>query len=274
MAWTHWINAELSFAFPSWWQCCSHWRFYESAYPYQVRHENNSTDISNSSGHSARIQAVPNFSFSVMNNFFFSRVSAHYGVSLINFVYWMFIDLEIRRWSVCVSFILSMILFFFPFSAHPSPLCLFSFDLANNRRIKTRKKSISRAFYHSISFGLLFLIGLHISITRKSFTLNRRIVDDACRWCLSTMLAHFLYFCFIFAPRCCHVDRNVCRSELCAKIVWYRFANVLWGFRKNEQASGWCTFILHIHEAIKTSEHKTFILLLVTAWQKLQYLNI
>lgn len=53
MAWNHWINAELSFAFPSWWQCCSHWRCYESVYPYQVWHKNNRID-SSSSGHSTR----------------------------------------------------------------------------------------------------------------------------------------------------------------------------------------------------------------------------
>lgn len=98
-----------------------------------------------------------------MNNFFL-RFSEHYGMSLINFVYWMFIDLEIRPLYLCVyslttsssltPSLLSTLCCSFLHACHR----LFSFSPANKRRshthsqahpYKNTKKSISRAFYHS-----------------------------------------------------------------------------------------------------------------------------
>lgn len=198
----------------------------------------------------------------------------------------MFIDLEIRLLYLCVFFLSPFFCSFFVCS--PSS-CLFSFNLANKRRIH-KKYDKKEHFTCSLSTlylcRALLLIGLHVSITRKSFTLNRQ-----CRWGLPTLLAYSSpkkRFDFFFCPSVLSyavpssIDGNVCRSELWAKIVCHlSFCRYLVNFPGSlvyEQVSGWACIIqrtvsfcddkqqhLKIYVQLTSSKHKLFILRLLPA---------
>lgn len=154
----------------------------------------------------------------------------------------MFIDLEIGLLSVCVfrsgcAHFLFLFIFLFLLDTSIVALCLFPLNSANKRRTNEFAPEKNEHFTCFLSLAMcLFLsrwccclIGLHVSITRKSFGFeqaNNRW--DACR-CFArkkrrfdiSFFDEFWSGCRFDNRRPTTVNDNVCRNESCAKIVCY-----------------------------------------------------
>lgn len=172
-------------------------------------------------------------------------------MSLINFVYWMFIDLEIGLLSVCVfrsgcAHFLFLFIFLFLLDTSIVALCLFPLNSANKRRTNEFAPEKNEHFTCFLSLAMcLFLsrwccclIGLHVSITRKSFGFeqaNNRW--DACR-CFARKKRRFnISFFDEFWSGCRFDDRRpstimfVATNYVPKLYVIYHFADTLWRFR-------------------------------------------